>query len=118
MELGFPPDQNNDWGGEIVWDIFATKAAGAPWNKISTVAPIEELLGQFFKRIERWNWNILSNRLPDDFILSHITNPSCFWDFEVLSLKPVSFLRAAMAQISLYNFQHKSNPFHRSKTYN
>lgn len=103
-------DKIIDWRDEMVWDIFATKATGATWNKISTVAPIEEILGQFFKRIEKWNWNILSNRLPDDFILSHITNPSCFWDFEVLSLKPVSFLRAAMAKILLYNLQHKSNP--------
>jgi len=102
-------DKPIDWRDEKVWDIFAAKAAGPIWSKISAVAPVEEIIVQFFKRTEKWNWTVLSERLPDDLILSHITNPSCLWDFEVLSLKPVSFLRAGIASISLYNLEHKES---------
>ncbi len=100
-------DRDVKWSDEKVWEIFNEFANVSVWNKISLLAPVEEITNQIHKWIDRWNWTTLSERLPDDIILSNIDNPLLHWDFDVLSLKETVFVQAAMTKIQSYNDQNK-----------
>lgn len=94
----------NDWG---VWEILNDYGNVSVWNKISLLAPHEEIVHQIHRWIDRWNWTTLSERLPDEIVLQYIDNPILKWDFDVLSLKDSVFVCAAMTKIQSYNNQNK-----------
>jgi len=100
-------DKQIEWSDDNVWEIFNHYASVAVWNKITLIAPFGEIVNQLTKRIDRWNWTSLSERLPDNIILSNIDNPFLHWDFDVLSLKDSRFVRTLMDKIKAYNHQSK-----------
>lgn len=79
-----------DWQQMEVLELFHANADGHAWRALSSHYPLELLKDQLNPYLEFWHWDVLTERLPDEFIRDHIRFYP--WDFEVVSGKPTGLI--------------------------
>lgn len=91
------------WEEEELWGLFKEMFSISEWIKISELAPLNEIQNRIEEYVEFWNWPVLSDRLPDDFISSNLFNRKLNWDFEVISGRNIEFVWTLIQRVQEFN---------------
>jgi hypothetical protein len=79
-----------NWAEPEILEEFSKHADGFAWKILSQSFPEEILADQLENYIEYWHWDVLTDRMDDDFI---VKNSDYFpWDFQVISGKNTDFI--------------------------
>lgn len=83
-------NKNIDWSQTEIFNLFKENGDGSIWKSISENSPIEIIKLVIDNYVDYWDWQILTKRFEDDFIIKSIDKFK--WDFNELSKKEIDFV--------------------------
>lgn len=67
------------WEDKLLFNLLANNIDANLWYEISLKCPIYSIKSYLSNNVERWDWNVLTNRIDGDFIVQNAL--SYPWDF-------------------------------------
>jgi hypothetical protein len=101
--------KNINWEDGRILDLLVESGNKRNWIDISKTLPVKYIEEHLEKYQEYWDWRVVSNRVSNEFIIKHVINTTCKWDFDELSKRETSTVKQLILQVISFNSQNHEN---------